>query len=88
MEEKNEEILKSMEVLREVSGLLSKVEEVLNKNVDDMPSTTAALVGISIRGFAITAMEIIDRRLEKDALFQQVKEKHIADAENSGLSMN
>ena len=87
-ENKNEEITKSMEVLKEINGFLYKVEEILDKNVDGMDASIAALAGIAIHGFTASACKTIERRLEKDALFKQVKAKHIADAENSGLSMN
>jgi len=87
-ENKNEEITKSLEVLGEINDLLSKVEEILDKNVDGMDTAIAAFAGISIQGFATSACKTIDRRLEKDALYQQVKEKRIAEQENSGLSMN
>lgn len=77
-----------MEILREVSGLLAKAEDVVDKNVDNMDSAIAALIGISVHGFIEKMTKIIERRLEKDEMFQAIKSKRIADAENSGLSMN
>ena len=76
-ETKNEEITKSLELLREIIGLLSKIENILDKNVDEMDPTIAALTGISIQEFTTSACKILERRLEKDALFQQVKAKHL-----------
>lgn len=85
-ENKNEEVVKAMEVLREINGLLSKVEEKLDSNVDNMDTAIAALVGISIHSFLTSTQKIIERRLEKDELYQQVKANHIANAD--GMSMN
>lgn len=69
-ENKNEKVVKSMEVLRKVDGMLVKIEDKLDKDIDGMDSAIAALVGISVTGFMKSAMKIIERRLEKDKLFQ------------------
>ncbi len=87
-EERKNEIVNSMEVLREVSGMLGKIEEKLDRNIDGMDAAIAALIGISIHGFVASSTKIIKRRLEKDEMFHQAMAKHAAEAENSGLSMN
>lgn len=89
MEEQDKQnIARQIEIVDQVRKRIGYAEYKIEEEIDNMDHGVVAMLGIAIFNFANRINNLIEKKLEENADSRKIKEQHIAESENSGLSMN